>query len=98
MRISNKDWIFLAVVAAVVIIFFAISGKEKTKTVPVDAAHAPSYELFKRTQSKMEVDKGCPACHYDQGGIPFPPNHPVKPKGGPMRCLFCHKLRLSGLK
>jgi hypothetical protein len=45
----------------------------------------------------MEVDKGCPACHYTPGGVPFPPKHPVKPKDGPMRCLFCHKLKKAGI-
>jgi hypothetical protein len=23
--------------------------------------------------------------------VKFPANHPAKPGGGPMRCLFCHK-------
>jgi hypothetical protein len=44
----------------------------------------------------MEADKGCPACHNEQGGVPFPPKHPLKPKDGPMRCLFCHKLKQTG--
>ena len=45
----------------------------------------------------LDVDKTCPACHFEPGGIPFPAKHPVKPQGGPMRCLFCHKLKLSGV-
>jgi len=98
MRISKKDWFFVAIVAAVLIIFYAISGEEKTKRVPLDEKHQPSYELFKKTGSKMEVDKGCPACHFmGPGGVPFPAKHPVKPQGGPMRCLFCHKLKLAGV-
>jgi hypothetical protein len=98
MRISKKDWIFIVVIAAVIAVFYAISGEERTKRVPLDEIHKPSYELFKRTQSKMEADKGCPACHFSgPGGVPFPPKHPVKPKEGPMRCLFCHKLKLSGV-
>ncbi|UFS71669.1 cytochrome C [Geomonas sp. RF6] len=97
MKISKKDWIFIAIVAAVIITFVAISGEEKTKQVPMDSQHAPAYELMKKTGSKMEVDKTCPSCHYEPGGIPFPPKHPVKPKDGPMRCLFCHKLKLAGM-
>ena len=93
MKISKKDWIFIAVIGAVLIVFVAISGKEKTKRVPLDDRHKPFYEIVKQTGSKMEADKGCPACHNEQGGIPFPPKHPVKPKDGPMRCLFCHKLQ-----
>jgi hypothetical protein len=98
MRISKKDWIFIAIVGAVFGIFFLISGEEKTKRVPLDDQHKPFYEIFKKTQSKLEADKGCPACHNaEPGGIPFPAKHPAKPQGGPMRCLFCHKLKLSGV-
>ncbi|SNB47882.1 cytochrome C [Geobacter sp. DSM 9736] len=93
MKIAKKDWLFIALVAGVLIVFFAISGEEKTKKVPYDENHKPSYEIFKQTGSKMEADKGCPQCHNEQGGIPFPANHPVKPKEGPSRCLFCHKLQ-----
>lgn len=98
MRIGKKDWMFIGIIAAVFLIFYFISGEEKTKRVPLDDNHKPSYELFKKTGSKMEADKGCPACHNLQpGGIPFPAKHPVKPKDGPMRCLFCHKLKVAGV-
>ena len=97
MRITKKDWIFLAIIAAVFAVFFAISGEEKTKRVPLDDKHQASYDLFKKTGSKMEADKGCPVCHFEPGGVPFPAKHPVKPKDGPMRCLFCHKLKLAGV-
>lgn len=98
MRISKKDWIFIGIIAAVFGIFYAISGQETTKRVPIDDNHKASYELFKKTGSKIEADKGCPACHFEgSGGVPFPPKHPVKPKEGPMRCLFCHKLKLAGV-
>jgi hypothetical protein len=90
--IGKKDWIFIAIIVVVMGIFWAISGKEKTKKIPYDDKHRPFYDLWKKTGSKMEADKGCPACHNEQGGIPFPAKHPVKPKDGPMRCLFCHKL------
>lgn len=92
MKISRNDWIFIGIIGLVIIIFVAISGEEKTTKVPLDEKHKPFYEIVKQTGSKMEADKGCPACHNDQGGIPFPPKHPLKPKDGPMRCLFCHKL------
>lgn len=93
MKLGRKDWIFIALIIGVVAVFYAISGSIKTKRVPYDENHKPFYEIMKKTGSKMEADKGCPACHNDKpGGIPFPPKHPVKPEGGPMRCLFCHKL------
>jgi hypothetical protein len=93
MKIGKFDWIFIAIAVAVLLVFFVISGPEKTKKVPYNEAHRKSYDLFRQTGSKMEVDKGCPACHNEQGGVPFPAKHPVKPKDGPMRCLFCHKLQ-----
>ena len=93
MKISNKDWGFIALIIVVLAIFYAISGEEKTKKVPFDDKHRSFYEIVKQTGSKMEADKGCPVCHNEQpGGVPFPTKHPVKPKDGPMRCLFCHKL------
>ncbi|GFO59638.1 cytochrome c [Geomonas silvestris] len=95
MKISKKDWLFIGVIVIVLAVFYAISGEEKTKRVPVDEKHQAAYELFKKTQSKMEVDKTCPSCHFEPGGVPFPAKHPVKPKDGPMRCLFCHKLKAS---
>lgn len=91
MKISKKDWLFAAVVVAVFATFYMISGKETTTKVPYDERHIPSYEAGKK--GKMEADIGCPACHFDNGGVKFPPNHPLKPKDGPMRCLFCHKLK-----
>jgi hypothetical protein len=96
MKIGKNDWIFIALGAAVLIVFFAISGPEKTRKVPNDKAHGKFYDIVRQTGSKMEADKGCPACHNEQGGVPFPEKHPVKPKDGPMRCLFCHKLEKTG--
>lgn len=92
MKIGKNDWIFIALGAIVLIVFLVISGPEKTRKVPNDKTHTKFYDIVRQTGSKMEADKGCPACHNEQGGIPFPAKHPVKPKDGPMRCLFCHKL------
>jgi hypothetical protein len=93
MKISKKDWLFIAVVGIVLVVFIVISGEEKTKKVPYDEKHKPFYDKMKQTGDKMAADMGCPACHFDNGGVPFPPKHPLKPKDGPMRCLFCHKLK-----
>lgn len=96
MKIGRNDWIFIALIGAVLVVFFLISGEEKTRKVPYDDKHRPFYEIVKQTGSKMEADKGCPACHFEPGGVPFPAKHPLKPKEGPMRCLFCHKLKVKG--
>jgi len=90
--IGKKDWLFIAIIIVVLGIFWAISGEEKTRKVPYDNPHRPSYEIVKKSGSKLEADKRCPACHNEREGVRFPANHPVKPKDGPMRCLFCHKL------
>ena len=92
MKIGKKDWIFVGLVALVVIVFFAISGEEKTKKVPVDATHQQFYDLMNAGKKKGEVDPLCEACH-DGVKIKFPADHPAKPGGGPMRCLFCHKMQ-----
>ncbi|MBI1922165.1 MAG: cytochrome C [Geobacter sp.] len=90
MKFGKKDWIFVVLILAVLGIFYAISGEEKTKKVPLDDTHRQFYDMLKAGKKKIEVDPLCIQCH-DGVKIPFPANHPVKPEGGPMRCLFCHK-------
>ena len=92
MKIMKSDWFFILLGSVVLILFIVISGPEKTKKVPYNDKHKVFYNMVKQSGSKMEADKECPACHNEKGGIPFPAKHPVKPTGGPMRCLFCHKL------
>ena len=91
MSIGKRDWIFIAIIAAVIIIFVLISGPEKTKRVPQNADHQRFHEMIKAGKTKKEVDPLCAECH-DGVKIKFPENHPAKPGGGPMRCLFCHKI------
>ncbi|RQW86924.1 MAG: cytochrome C [Geobacter sp.] len=87
MKIGPKDWMFIALVGAVLAIVLLISGEEKTKKVPFDELHRPFYEIFKQTGSKSESEKGCEVCHND-ATRPLPKGHPPK-----NRCLFCHKLK-----
>lgn len=93
MKISRKDWIFIAIIVAILAIFYAISGKEKTKKVPYDEKHAGFYTKVSQAglKGQKEADLACPQCHNETGGIPFPPKHPVKPAAGPMSCHLCHK-------
>lgn len=88
---KKRDWIFIAIVVAVFSIFFLISGEEKTTRVPKDATHQRFYDLLASGKKKIEVDPLCAECH-DGVKITFPAEHPAKPGGAPMRCLFCHKL------
>ena len=92
MKIKRGDWLFFLLGAVVLTVFFLISGPEKTKKVPYNEKHKVFYDIVGQTGSKMDADKGCPVCHNEQGGIPFPARHPVNPSAGPMRCLLCHKL------
>jgi hypothetical protein len=92
MKISKKDWAFIAFVCIVLAIFVAITGEEKTTKVPFDDNHKAFYEKAKTgLPGQKEADLGCPRCHNEQGGIPFPPKHPLKPSAGPMSCHLCHK-------
>ena len=101
MKIDRRDWMFIAIVVVVLGVFFAISGKETTTTVPNNQMHkiaydaafrnapAPDTSLFKRAffrPDKKGAEAYCEPCHKEKG-VQFPPNHPPK-----NRCLFCHKL------
>jgi hypothetical protein len=92
MKIDKRDWLFVGVIVLVLAIFFAISGKEKTKLVPRNADHQKFHDLYNAGKSKKEIDPLCEACH-DGVKIAFPKDHPAKPGGQPMRCLFCHKIK-----
>lgn len=90
MKVGKRDWIFIGIVAAVLLLFYAISGKEKTKKLPIDATHQQFNDMLKSGKKKIDVDPLCESCH-DGVKIKFPEKHPAKPGGAPMRCLFCHK-------
>lgn len=91
MSIKKRDWLFLALVLAVLGIFIAISGEEKTTRLPQDQIHLKYYDMREAGKAKIEVDALCAECH-DGVKIAFPAEHPAKPGPGVMRCLFCHKL------
>ena len=100
MKIGKKDWLFIGGIVIVLVIFIAISGEEKTKKVPFDDKHQGFYEMAAKDGLKglKTADLGCPQCHNETGGVPFPPKHPVKPSGGPMSCHLCHKYDKSKFK
>jgi hypothetical protein len=102
MKIDKRDYYFIGIVVVVLGIFVALTGKEKTTTVPKNEMHKVSYDaayknapgpdasLFKRAfykPDKKAAEVFCEPCHKEKG-IAFPPNHPAK-----NRCLFCHKLK-----
>lgn len=85
MNVKKRDLIFVALVLCVFGTFFAISGKTKTKRVPLDEIHTRFYEMV-RVDGKKETEKFCKDCHLAER-MPLPKDHPP-----PFRCLFCHKL------
>ena len=102
MKIDKRDWLFVGLFVVIIGIFIAISGREKTKLVPLDSNHQIAYEaafrnapgpdasIFKRAFFKPDTKSAevyCEPCHKEKG-VPYPPNHPPK-----NRCLFCHKLK-----
>lgn len=89
MALKRRDWIFLAVVAAVFLTFYLISGETKTSRIPQDETHQRFYDV-RGEMKRINIDAMCAECH-DGVQIAFPPDHPIKPGEGPMRCTFCHK-------
>lgn len=78
---TKRDWLFAALLLAVLGIFIAISGKEKTAHIPYDDTHRRFYDIVQK-DGKKAAEAFCKECHKD-----FPKNHPPA-----FRCLFCHKL------
>lgn len=90
MKISHKDWIFIGLVCAVLLLVFLISGRETTRKVPLDENHRTVYRSISSPGGKAEAERKCGDCH-NPAKIPFPENHPPGD-----RCLLCHKLKRTG--
>lgn len=86
MRAANKDWLFLAVIAAIVGALLVSTGKVKAKNVPYDEKHRRFYEAMRTGGDRIEVEKGCAACH-SVTATPLSGAHPPKEQ-----CLVCHQL------
>jgi hypothetical protein len=102
MKIDKRDWIFIALIAAIAGILFFITGNVKTTPVPNNQIHKIAYDAayqnapgpnassFKRAfyrPDKVRAEAYCAPCHKEKG-VPYPPNHPTK-----NRCLLCHILK-----
>lgn len=86
MKFTKKDWIFPAVIVALLGVLYAGTGKDKAKIVPNDGQHKPFYEVMHKGGDRKELEKGCSACH-GSGSRPLSKGHPPKEQ-----CLLCHKL------
>jgi cbb3-type cytochrome oxidase cytochrome c subunit len=86
MQVAKRDWIFLAVIVAVLGALYAGTGMAKAKNVPDDEKHSRFYETMHKGGDRLEVEKGCATCHGIQSR-PLSRAHPPKEQ-----CLLCHKL------
>jgi hypothetical protein len=86
MKVAKKDWLFIAVIAAVLGALFVGTGKEKARNIPDDEKHRTFYESMHASGARTETEKMCSACHGHRS-IPLPATHPPKEQ-----CLLCHKL------
>jgi mono/diheme cytochrome c family protein len=84
MKVTKRDWLFVAVVAVVLGVLLLNGGKEKPKRVPVDDRHRPLLERLAKGAGREEVERACAVCHNARG-IPLPAHHPPKEQ-----CLLCH--------
>lgn len=86
MKIAKRDWIFIAVIVALLGALLINTGKTKTKNVPFDDKHSRFYDLMQKGGERVSVEKECTACHGSKA-LPLPQAHPPKEQ-----CLICHKL------
>ena len=86
MRVTKRDLLAIAVIVVVIVVLIMSTTREKVKVVPFDDKHRVFYEVMKKGQDRIEVEKGCITCHNSQA-IPLPKKHPPKEQ-----CLICHKL------
>jgi len=64
-----------------ILIFLLKAPPETTVKLPINENH----QQF-QAMEKKEAEKHCETCHFPEGAMPLPDNHPPK-----YRCLFCHK-------
>lgn len=86
MKVARKDWIFVAVIVALLGALFVSTGKAKVKNVPFDEKHSRFYTAMHTGGERIELEKGCAACHGSTSS-PLSKGHPPKEQ-----CLLCHKL------
>lgn len=85
----KKRDILLLLGGLLIIVVLWMAPEESTAPVPKDDNHLRFYGIVKN-DGKKAAEKFCGECHYDDGGVPFPEDHPPK-----NRCLFCHKVILD---
>ncbi len=85
-KARRRELITIAAVGVALAVLILSTSQEKGKPVPVDDKHRSFYEAMEKSNNRIEVEKGCSACHNPQV-VPLPKKHPPKEQ-----CLICHKL------
>ena len=83
---TKRHFLVIVAIAVVLVVLILSTTREKAKGVPFDDKHRVFYEVMKKGQDRIEVEKGCISCHNSQA-VPLPKKHPPKEQ-----CLICHKL------
>ncbi len=89
MKLTKRDFLTIAAVAVVLVVFIMSTTHEKAKRVPVDDKHRASYVTLEKGRDRIEAERGCIACHNPHD-VPLPKKHPPKEQ-----CLICHKLNYA---
>ncbi len=85
MKLSGRDWAFVAIVVAVLLLLLTSTGREKAKDIPHDQKHRAILTRLASGGKRQDVEKVCVTCH-NSGTIPLPRQHPPKEQ-----CLLCHR-------
>ncbi len=89
MKVTKRDLIAAAVTVMVIVVLILSVSQKKVKQVPADDKHRVFNQNMEKGQDRIELEKGCVACHNPQA-IPLPKKHPPKEQ-----CLICHKLTFT---
>lgn len=85
-KISSRDWVVVAAVAALIVFLSMGAGKGRGKSIPLDDRHSPLVQAMKGGRTQAETELVCATCH-GKSSLPLPKDHPPKEQ-----CLICHLL------
>ncbi len=85
LKVAKRDYITITAVAAVLLVLFIISTRDKVRPVPADDKHRSFLEALRKGENRIAVEKRCLTCHSLQA-LFSSKKHPPKEQ-----CLVCHK-------
>jgi hypothetical protein len=89
MKVTKRDFLTIAAVAAVLGVLIMGTTHKQAKRVPVDDKHRAFYEAMEKGRDRLEAERDCITCHNPHD-TPLPKKHPPKEQ-----CLICHKLNYA---